>query len=262
MGRRRGAHQVRRQAERYSLEVRSEDSQAAREGQEGRRSRRRALHGDRRSGWRFRTREGFNRRERTRVHGPGVVVRQEQQGGQCAVPARLRGGPRRRDPRQAWQRAQADAQRTRFRIGQARVDTPGVLHSHERPWAASVLPARSPRAADFRRGALPAAAQAQAHRRRVDRLHQRGRQRGQAVPGHLPGFSHARNYHQAQRSRCRFEGHEQVRGPGIHVRARWSRRAMACDVGLSRGLLRHSRQGNTRRAVSHPRDEGRAHPAR
>ena len=111
VGRGREAQRVRRQAQRHRLEVRPEDPQAARQGQEGRRPRHRAAHRHRRPGGRLRPREGVHRRERPRLHGPGVLVRQEQQGGQRALSARLRGGPRRRHPGQARQRAQADAQR-------------------------------------------------------------------------------------------------------------------------------------------------------
>ena len=220
VGRGREAQRVRRQAQRHRLEVRTEDPQAARQGQEGRRPRHRAAHRDRRFGGRLRAREGVDRRERPRLYGPGVLVRQEQQGGQRAVPARLRGRSRRRHPGEARQRAQADAQRARPRQREVGVDAAGVLHRHERAGAAPVLPARPTRSADPRRRALPAAAQAQAHRRGVDRLHQRGRQRGQAVPGDLPGLPHAGHDDQAQRPRHRRQGYEQVRGPGVHVRAR------------------------------------------
>ncbi len=81
------------------------------------------------------------------------------------------------------QRAQADAQRPRPRQREVGFDAAGLLHRHERAGAAPVLSARPPRSAHPRRRALPAAAEAQAHRRGVDRLHQRGWQQGQAVPG-------------------------------------------------------------------------------
>ncbi len=81
---------------------------------------------------------------------------------------------RRRHPGEARERAQADAQRARPCQREVGVDAAGLLHRHERERAAPVLPARPPRSAHPRRRALPAAAQAQAHRRGVDRLHQRG----------------------------------------------------------------------------------------